>query len=583
MKSTNISFESQYDRTFEKVSPTSREDMDRALEVLSSHKKEWASLSLQNRIDLIDQLIKGFFCQADNWVSADLKAKHAVGDKYTTGFEWMGGPVGVLRTLQGLRQTLADLNIHGHPTIPGPVRRRPDGQVVARVFPAKLADRILFSGYTCEVWMEPGVSLDELPGTLTVAYQGGKHPGKVALVLGAGNSSGIPTTDVLYKLLVEKQVVLLKVSPVNEYLGPFLAKSFRSLVEAGFLQIVYGGVSEGKYLCHHSAVDEILITGSRKTFETIVFGEGADGKRRKVEGRPLLTKPIAGELGNVGPVIVVPGPWKQKDFAYHAEHLASQLSDNAGHNCYRARVIIQHTDWKGRDELLTQVREILSRVPLRTAFYPGAIEQYEVFLSHHPNAEQFGTPRKGELPWTLVPGVNPDNKKEICFTTEAFCPLIAETAISASSVPEFIDRAVEFANDRLWGTLSASLIVHPTSMKDPEVSRAIDRAVANLRYGTVAFNCPASISWVTARPPWGAYPGSSLTDIQSGVGFVHNTFMLSRPQKVVVRVPFHLTPHPVWFVTRGRALEAVGKKLAAYEATLSWRRLPGIIWSGVFG
>ena len=583
MKSTNTSFESQYDGISEKVSPTSREDMDKALEVLSSHKNEWASLSLQKRIDLIDQLIKGFFRQADTWVSADLKAKHAVGDEYASGFEWMGGPVGVLRTLQGLRQTLTDLNIHGHPTIPGPVRVRRNGQVVARVFPAKLADRILFSGYTCEVWMEPDVFLDELPGTLAVAYQGGNHPGKVALVLGAGNASGLPATDVLYKLFVEKQAVLLKMSPVNEYLGPVFAESFRSLIESGYLQIVYGGASEGKYLCHHPKVDEILLTGSHKTFEAIVFGEGADGKRRKAEGRPLLTKRIVGELGSVSSVIVVPGPWKQRDFAYHAEHLASQLSDNAGHNCYRARVVVQHADWKGREQLLTQMRKIFSRVPLRTAFYPGATEQYEVFLSHHPNAERFGTPRKGELPWTLVPGINPDDKEEICFTTEAVCPLIAETAISASSVPEFIDRAVEFANDRLWGTLNVSLIVHPASMKDPEVSRAVDQAVVNLRYGTVAFNCPASISWVTARPPWGAFPDSNLTDIQSGVGFVHNTFMLSRPQKVVVRVTFHLTLHPVWFVTHGREFEAVGRKLAAYEATLSWLRLPGIIWSGVFG
>lgn len=229
------------------------------------------------------------------------------------------------------------------------------------------------------------------------------------------------------------------------------------------------------------------------------------------------------------------------------------------------------------------MREILSRVPLRTAFYPGAREQYELFLSHHPNAERFGTPKEGELPWTLVSGLNPDDEKEICFTTEAFCPLIAETAISASSIPEFIDRAVEFANDRLWGTLNASLIVHPASMKDPEIHRAVERAVTNLRYGTVAFNCPASISWSTARPPWGAYPGSSIADIQSGVGFVHNTFMFPRPQKVVVRVPFRLRPHPVWFVTQGRELQAVAPKLAAYEASLAWHHLPGIIWSGVFG
>lgn len=248
--------------------------MDKALDVLSSHREEWAGLSLDNRIGLIDQLITGFFRQADNWVSLDLKAKNALGNKYVTGFEWMGSPVAMIRTLQGLRQTLTDLSIYGQPRIPGPVRTRRDGQVIARVFPAKLADRILFSGYTCEVWMEPDVSLDELAGSLAPAYQQRANTGKVALVLGAGNSSGLPATDVLYKLLVDKQVVLLKMSPVNEYLVPVFAEGFRSMVEAGFLQIVYGGASEGKYLCHHPAVDESLLTGSHKTFEAIVFGEG---------------------------------------------------------------------------------------------------------------------------------------------------------------------------------------------------------------------------------------------------------------------------------------------------------------------
>ena len=36
--------------------------------------------------------------------------------------------------------------------------------------------------------------------------------------------------------------------------------------------------------------------------------------------------------------------------------------------------------------------------------------------------------------------------------------------------------AVEFANRRLWGTLSATLIVHPQSLKDPQIAAAVDQA-----------------------------------------------------------------------------------------------------------
>ena len=41
------------------------------------------------------------------------------------------------------------------------------------------------------------------------------------------------------------------------------------------------------------------------------------------------------------------------------------------------------------------------------------------------------------------------------FTTEAFCSLFAETALDAASPAEFVDRAVDFANDGIWGTLGA--------------------------------------------------------------------------------------------------------------------------------
>ena len=63
-------------------------------------------------------------------------------------------------------------------------------------------------------------------------------------------------------------------NPVNEYLGPFYEEGFRSLIEAGFLQILYGGTQEGSYLCNHPAVDCVHMTGSTRTFEAIVFGPG---------------------------------------------------------------------------------------------------------------------------------------------------------------------------------------------------------------------------------------------------------------------------------------------------------------------
>src|SRR5438132_14349955 len=123
------------------------------------------------------------------------------------------------------------------------------------------------------------------------------------------------------------------------------------------------------------------MTGWRKLFVAIVFGPGVEGVKRKAEHRPLLTKRITGELGNVSPVIVVPGNWSASDLAYQAEHIDSMLTNNAGFNCNATRVIIQHAGWSQREQLLQQVRQVLARVPLRSAYYPGARERYQTFVA----------------------------------------------------------------------------------------------------------------------------------------------------------------------------------------------------------
>ena len=47
--------------------------------------------------------------------------------------------------------------------------------------------------------------------------------------------------DVLYKLYAEGEVCILKMNPVNEYIGPIIEKAFKPLIDEGFLAIVYGG------------------------------------------------------------------------------------------------------------------------------------------------------------------------------------------------------------------------------------------------------------------------------------------------------------------------------------------------------
>jgi hypothetical protein len=559
---------------------TSRSALDAVVAGLKGRKADWAKLSISDRIALLDELIHGFLRVADRWSAACQKAEGLDPSHPSAGEEPLVGPYFILRNLRLLKKSLAEIASSGGkstPKIPGPIRTLPGGQIAARVFPQDLWDRLFYAGVTAEVWMQPGVTAANLKETQAVAYRrtDGGSLGGVALVLGAGNVSSIGPMDALYKLFVEDRVVVYKVHPVNVYLGPFLEEGFRALIDRGFLRQVYGGATEGAYLCRHPDVDEIHITGSDKTYEAIVFGPGAEGELRKREDRPVVTKPVSAELGNVSPVIVVPGPWSDGDLAYQAENVVTMLTNNAGFNCNATRVIVTHAGWSQRDAFLRKVKMLLAEVPTRKAYYPGAADRYDAFLHQHPEAEVFGETDGERLAWALIPGLAAASRDEICYTTEAFAGLFAETPVEAASVPAFLEAAVAFANETLWGTLNATLLVHPKSLADPAVAQAFEKAVADLRYGTVAINHWAAIGYGLVVTPWGAFPGHPRTDIQSGTGIVHNTLMFSRVEKSVVRAPFRVFPKPVWFATHKTA-HKLTPKLSRFEAAPSLAKLPGI-------
>jgi aldehyde dehydrogenase (NAD(P)+) len=104
---------------------------------------------------------------------------------------------------------------------------------------------------------------------------------------------------------------------------------------------------------------------------------------------------------------------------------------------------------------------------------------------------------------------------------------------------------------------------------------AFDRAVADLEYGTVAINQWSAMSYALAVAPWGAYPGHTRDAVGSGIGVVHNTQMLDRVIKTVLVAPFTTRPKPPWFVTH-RSAHLVARRLARFEASPSWWRVPAI-------
>lgn len=552
--------------------------IDAALAVLQAHRAAWIALGVPERLAILDEISADMVGVAERWVDAGLRAKGLVPRTPGAAEEWLFLAT-ILRSLRMLRQTLAEIQRTGRPRHPDTIRAVAWDQLAARVIPRGSWDRLVFRGITGEVWMQEGITREDIVRDQARGYRELLHTGKVVLVLGAGNASMLSVIDVVHKLFVEDHVVALKPNPVNAYLGPLLEESLRALIRRGFLRILQGGPAEGRYLCDHPSVDELHLTGSHHTFEAITFGTGAAGEHRKRMRTPLNNKRFTCELGNVSPIIVVPGPWRTADIEDQAEQIVTWYVANAGFGCLNPRVLIQHSAWNCRDQLLDAVERLLERTATREAYYPGASERHALFSAGRPTVRHIGRTGGGHLPWTLIPHVDPASGDDICFRQEAFCSIIAETGLEAASVTEFLDRAVDFANTTLWGTLCATLIVHPASLDDPHIAAAVERAIARLRYGAITVNMAAFAAYYFQVAPWGGFPGHTIDDIQSGIGKTANYLMFEHSQKSVVRGPFRKRFDPLR-ITSHRTDE-FARRLAYFEAAPALAKLPGLVWTAL--
>jgi len=542
---------------------------------VAANKDAWVRQDIPARIRLLEQAIAGVLAVSGEWVRRACEAKGIDPASSLSGEEWIAGPMTTVRNLRLLIHALQ----HGGGPPPNRIRRGPDGQLIADVFPHNLRERLMYSHMTVEVWIEPGK-----PASQGRIYRekadGILRDGRVCLVLGAGNVSSIAPLDVVYKLFVEDEVVVVKMNPVNAYLSPFFRRAFSGLVEAGFLEFVEGGAEVGEYLCTHPAVDSIHLTGSDRTHDAIVWGATPEEQeRRKALRQPRITKEVTSELGCVTPVLVVPGRWSEGDLAFQARNIASMVAQNASFNCNAAKALVLARGWDQRDAFLDKLHEVFSKLPPRKAYYPGALDRYQGFREHYPNARAFGSAGPGVVPWTIIPNVAA-HAGEYALTHEAFCGVLAEVSLDVADPESFLREATRFANDDIWGSLSAMVLVDGRTRRRHRT--AVEQALAELRYGGIGVNVWAGANFALGVATWGAFPGNTLENIRSGRGVVHNTMLFDYPQKSIVRGPFRLWPTPVWFADH-RNLAQLGQLAMTFESAPSWLKLPGVAIAGMKG
>ena len=534
--------------------------LDAALHRLQHGRNRLARMDVGQRIELLQRCVKPLDEVARDWVELSCQAKDIPSNSPARAEEILCGPVAVMRQLRLFLQSLHSLRDFDVPQMPVPFVKC-DGQRGIPVIPgAGLYDRAVFFGFNATTWLRPEFSERDFADLMAPAWKDLRHT-HTALVLGAGNVNSIPACDTLSQFCVENRNVLLKMNPVNAYLGPLLEHAFSPLVENDLLQIIYGDGEVGAAAVRDRRVGAIHITGSKRTHDVIQDSLISGGDSQSA-------RPITSELGSVSPWIVVPGEYSRRQFDQQAANVVGSLINNAGFNCVATRVIVNWKQWHKRDAFMQRVEDLLSQVPQRTAWYPNATRHYEAFTGLNCESARAAVtgrqghaatsrmridghevfvagpqPRERTLPWALLRNV--DSRETLpFFRREVFAPVCVEVLIDAATPEQFLTRAVDFVNDRLWGTLAVSMSVPKCFRRSSPL--VLHKGIRELRYGIVSLNQWAGLAFALMTPPWGGWQHADDSDVQSGRGWVHNTLMLTGIEKTVLDAPLTIRPQPVW-------------------------------------
>lgn len=570
-----------------------RAALDEAIARLEDGSRVWAALTLDQRARLLGRVRDAVGAAAEDWADIATTSKGLEPGHPLSAEEWLGGPYAIISLLDALRETLQTLSKGGNPLDGVRLDTAPGGRLRAHTFPLNGTERLLLSGFTGEVWFQPGVTAADARREAGLAQLTPTEPAGVGLVLGAGNVASIPAADVLYELVAANRVALLKLNPTQDTLLPVFEQALAPLIEPGFLRIVRGGAATGAYLTSHPGIAHVHITGSAGTFDAIVWGDparpasdsdaGAGTTAAAQKGEPSLTVPITAELGGVSPIIVVPGRWSAADLRYQAEHVATMRLVNAGHNCIAGQVVILSADWPQREEFLRELHAAYTAAPVRPVWYPRSDERLAAAASDYPDAVWSADGTRA-----LVE-VGPHADATAIETVEYFAPILGVVEVRGTG-QEFLDAAVAHANEKLTGTLGANVLIDPAT--EEALGDGFERALADLRYGDIAINTWTAFNFLTARLTWGGFPGATLADVSSGIGIVHNALLLDRVERSIGRGPFRpfprsmgdtlrrvrlarrtVLPTPPWFVSSRTGAE-VSAGLTRY---LIDGRVPGLV------
>ena len=529
-------------------------DLDTMLPGLAAAAPRHAAADASARAALALATARSVAAAADAWVetAVAIKSRIAGGDSVAPAAgvvaeETATGPLATLRLLAITARALRDVARSGVPQPAAaprvlhdsPAGGGPGSYIGVELIPEKsLLDGTIFRGHSATVrCVNPG-SIDAFMRSWREEARGRPRQGGVAVVLGAGNVTGLAAADAISQIFEYGRAVLLKLHPLHVTLEPVLRRALAPLVEAGLLAIVCGGPEVAQAAVAAPLVTHVHLTGGQGVFDALVWGGPGP---RPPHAQPVLTKPITCELGNVTPWIVVPGRYTPAQLAFQADAIAASIANNTSFNCIATKAVITCRSWDQRDEFARLIARRLTSLPARPAWYPGAAAAWEEIVGRRPPAD-------GLLPAVFRGNLDPRSEPR-WLAREWFLPVAVEVPLDSDSIEAFCVQAMDFTRS-LPGSLAASLTL-------PESLSAADRRRAellgeHLDYGVVAVNTWSALAYSLGSVPWGGAPGGTLAEPKSGIGRVHDPLLLPLVHNTLLRAPLSSWPMPPWFAWHRR-------------------------------
>ncbi len=547
------------------------EDLDRLAAAAAAH----AASPAPNRAALALRTARSVAVAADRWMetAVGIEARHeAAGDggsrpppEAAWAEEAATGPLATLRLLLLTARALADVARRGLPRSSRPPRllhasggSGPASFVAVDVLPGSgVWDGAIFRDHTATVrCVDPG-GLSAFERSWREEVHERTRSGGVALVLGAGNVTGLSVADAICQIFEHGRVALIKLHPLHAPLEPVLREALAPLVAADVLAITTGGADVARAAVADPRITHVHLTGGRAAFDALVWG-GADGAA--AGAAPVLQKPLTCELGSVTPWFVVPGRYTPAELRFQADTVAASIVNNTSFNCIATKCVVTCRGWDQREEFLRLVRSRLDAQPSRTAWYPGSSAAWETLAGRPP-------PSDGTLPWLFRTDLDPTADGH-WLDREWFLPAAVELPLDADSLESFCSAAAACAR-RLPGSLAASITV-PKRLSQRDAAR-VELLVEHLEYGVVAVNTWSALAYAIGSVPWGGFPGATLADPGSGIGHVHDPLLLPLVHNAIVRAPLASRIMPAWFPWHPRANRLARGVIGMYAAIADGR------------